>query len=170
MAGDVLWPRAAEILSPRRRRCLWAETGLRAELWFDLSRAIAAILRRAPKVQRLVEDQALGIQGMDAATVQDLVRLRPGEPPEAGDMVIRVLMSRAPAVIPMLKDIAMVGRDSVEKPAMRQAIEREMDRVLEHMEDTGGFAHAIGGAGLGHATDEVRRVITLLREAERNST
>ena len=52
-AGEILWPRAAEILAAAPVPDDWAETGLPHAAYKPLALSIAAVFRRAPRVRRI---------------------------------------------------------------------------------------------------------------------
>jgi hypothetical protein len=166
LAGEALWPRAAEILAVAGRPVDWAETGLRPEVWPNLAKAVAAVLARAPQLRGLVQDARMGAVEWDNGALTDILRHSVGEPPEAYAMIIRLILLQAPHVTPMLRKIASSSRSPVDKIMMRQAIEQEMDHALTDMEASVGFADEIGCAGLADATAGVSRMATLLREVE----
>ena len=47
-AGDLLWPRAAELLAAAPPPVGWAETGLNGAMYAPLARRVGAVLRQAP--------------------------------------------------------------------------------------------------------------------------
>ncbi len=166
VGGEMLWPRAAEILAGAPLPADWEETGLRPETWPNLAKAIAVVLSRATQLRRLARDADAGSLEVDGTTVNEILRCGEEDPPEAYAMVVRLIMVQAPHAIPLLRQIAALGRNAAEKIAMRLAIEHAMDRVVNEMDESVEFANEIGGVGLVDATAGARRMATLLREVE----
>ena len=166
LAGETLWPRAAEILAVASEPEDWSETGLRPGVWPDLAKSIAAVLRRASQLRRLARDAEIGVVETDTDSVNDILRHNEDEPPVAYAMIVRLILLQAPHATPLLRQIVSSNRNPADKIMMRQAIDREMDRAVTEMENSAEFANEIGRAGLDDATAEIRRMTTLLREVE----
>jgi hypothetical protein len=168
-AGEALWPRAAEILAVARMPDDWAKTGLRLDAWPLLAKAVAALLRRATSLRRLAQDAEVGAVELDSGAVSEILRYRVDEPPEAYEMLVRLILWQVPHATSLLRKIASLCRNPAEQAMMRQAIEREMDRVVSDMENSPAFGEEIARAGLADAATEVRRITALLREMERET-
>jgi hypothetical protein len=165
-AGDLLWPRAAEVLSAATVPDDWPETGLAAALFPPLAACIAAVLRRAAPLRCLALGEDLGALATDAEAVNDVLRGMAAEPEVGRTMIARLLLLRSPRAAKYLRDVAASGQDQNEKDAVRRAMERATEAVLSEMEHAPGFVDAIGLGALASVGGEVGRVTTLLREIE----
>src|SRR5690242_1518649 len=63
LAGEALWPRAAEILALAPAPADWSESGLPDKVFEPLARTISAVLRRGPHLYMLRRDHDVG--GLD---------------------------------------------------------------------------------------------------------
>ncbi len=61
LAGEALWPRAAEILAAAPAPSDWDESGLPVKLFEPLARAISAVLRRGVQLRNLLRDGEVGV-------------------------------------------------------------------------------------------------------------
>jgi hypothetical protein len=165
-AGELLWPRAAEILATSPPPADWADTGLPPGAYKPLAASIAAVLRRAPQLRCLALDEAQGGLAPDNAAVTDILGNITNESATACAMIARLILVQSPHALPLLGCIAGAGRTSDERDLLRAAVDSAVAAVLTHMERDTGFAHEIGHGPLAEAGAGVRRLLTLLREVE----
>jgi hypothetical protein len=165
-AGDVLWPRAAEILDQAPPPEDWPETGLPLAAYRPLAASIAAVFRRAAQLRRLARSEEIGALETDDEAVDNILRNITNEPETGCAMIARLILVRAPHAAAALRRIVASARSQDEKTVMRQAMDRGMEGVLSHMEQDTGFVDGVGHATLSDVGEEVRRVTTLLREIE----
>ena len=168
--GETLWPRAGDILATAPMPPDWAETGARPAAWPVLAKAIATVLRRAPRLRALAHDAAVGAVALDEMAVNALLRDIAHEPPEGCAMLARLILACAPHAAPLLRHLIDASQSPVEKAMMRQAVATGMDQVLTGMEQSDGFLEEIGHGGLADATAEIRRMAIFLREIEQDTT
>jgi hypothetical protein len=165
-AGDLLWPRAAEILAAAGPPPDWQETGLPFTLFPSLAAGIAAVLRRAAGLRNVALCEELGALPTDAEAVEDIARAVAEEPELGRAMIARLLLVRSPRAATYLRGAVASWPDQDDKAAVGRALERGTEAVLLDMEHSTGFVDAIGRGALAGVGDEVRRIATLLREIE----
>jgi len=169
LAGDVIWPRAAEVLAMAPPPVDWGATGLAAAVYPPLARIIASVLRRARQLRRLARDGGDGGPEADdkamKAILQDIAR----EPAESRIMITRLILLQAPHAAPALRRFLSSSQDQAEKASLQHALARGTEQVLAAMENEPEFAKEIGHASLAHAADEVRRINAVLQEIEHGS-
>ena len=112
LAGDLLWPRAAEILAEAVPPVDWRETGLRPAVFTDLALCGAAILRRAPQLRRLARQGAIGALAPDEQAVSDILLNIGNEPPAARGMIVRLILTQSPHAAPVLRRIVASSTDA----------------------------------------------------------
>jgi hypothetical protein len=164
-AGELLWPRAAEILCAAPPPADWPETGLSPAAYKPLIASIAAVLRRASLLRNLALDGDQGLVTDDAAVAGILMNVV-NEPEAARAMIVRLVLIQSPQALPLLARIAAAAGSSGEQGVLRDAMDSAMEAVLTEMEHGSGFVHEIGHGGLAEAGAAVRRMVTLLREIE----
>jgi hypothetical protein len=169
-AGDLLWPRAAEILAAASPHADMADTGLPPGAYELLVARIAAVLRRATQLRGLALDEEQGALPADDTAAAEILCNIATEPTVACAMIARLILVQSPNALPILARIAGEGRTSDEKQLLRAAVDSAVTAVLTHMERDTGFTHEIGQGSLAEAGAGVRRVLTLLRgiEAEKS--
>ncbi len=168
-AGELLWPRAAEILAVAVPPVDWPETGLRPAVFTDLAHAVAAVLRRAPQLRRLARQGAIGALPPDEQAVSDILANIAKEPPVACAMIVRLILTQSPHATPVLPRIVASIPGVTEKALLRQAMASATENVLADMESGPLITDEIGRGSLADAGDGVRRVITLLAELEQET-
>src|SRR4029078_8749700 len=109
-AGDILWPRAAEILAAAPPPVDWDDTGLSLAPSHQLSASIAAILRRAPQLRSLASDEELGTLKPDDNILDEILRNITAEPASGCAMIVRLLLLRSPHAAKLLVRSAGSGR------------------------------------------------------------
>ena len=165
-AGELLWPRAAEILAAAPLPADLADTGLPPGAYELLVARIAAVLRRATQLRCLALDEEQGALPADDTAASEILCNIANEPTIACAMIARLILVQSPNALPVLGRIAGDGRTSDEKQLLRAAMDSAVTAVLTHMERDTGFAHEIGQGPLAAAGAGVRRVLTLLRGIE----
>lgn len=165
-AGELLWPRAADILAAALRPADWTDSGLPPATYEPLAASIAAVLRRAPQLRCLALDEEQGGLATDAAAVAEILGNIVTEPPLACAMIARLILVQSPHALPVLSRIAGAGRTLDEKDALRAAMDNAVAAVLTHMERDNGLVHEICHGPLAEAGSALRRVLALLREIE----
>ena len=128
-AGELLWPRAAEILATAPPPADWPETGLSPGAYVPLILSIAAVLRRAAQLRSLALDEEQGGLTMDAAAVAEILANIANEPASGCAMIARLILVQSPNALPLLGRIAAAGRTLDEKDVLRAA----MDLSLIHI-------------------------------------
>ena len=166
LAGDLLWPDAAEILAVAVAPIDWPETGLRPEVFTQLALCVAAILRRASPLRRLARQGAIGVLAPDEQDVSEILLNIATEPLAARAMIIRLVLEQSPHATPLLRRIVASGTNAAEKLLLQQAILSATDNVLDSMESGSLIADEISRGSLADAGDGVRRVVALLEELE----
>jgi hypothetical protein len=165
-AGDLLWPRAAEILAGAPPPDDWPETGLRPEAFTDLARAAAAVLRRAPQLRLLARQEAIGALEPDAGVVTEILRNIESEPVAGRTMVARLILMQSPHAVAVLRQIVSSSGNAAEKASFRQAIADGMSEVIGALDSASGIADEIGRGNLTDAGHGVRRIIAFLADLE----
>jgi hypothetical protein len=163
LAAEALWPRAAEVLAVAPLPADWPETGLPPRTWSQLARAVAAVLRCAPRLRLLAREADTGGLELESGALDDIMRRNIDDPPEAYAMIVRLILLRAPRAMPLLRRLAVAGRNADERTLLNQIIERETDRALREIEDADDLAGEFARVGLEDATFRARRMITLSR-------
>ncbi|MSP03264.1 MAG: hypothetical protein EXR07_19795 [Acetobacteraceae bacterium] len=168
-AGEMLWPRAAEILDTAPLPEGWLDTGLRTSVWPTLSRSVATVLRYAIRLRSMMRDAEIGAIEADGEIVLDLLRNTVNEAPEGCAMLARLILEQLPHAASLLGRILASSGDAAEKLVLRQAVATGMDQVLAGMETPRGIASGVGQGALGNVAGEVRRITTLLSDIEDDS-
>jgi hypothetical protein len=166
LAGDLLWPRAAEILAAAVPPVDWPETGLRAAVFTDLALAVAAVLRRAPRLRRLARQGAIGALAPDEQAVSEILVNIANEPPAARGMIVRLILTQSPHAAPVLRRAVASSPGAAGQSLLRQALSSATDNVLDDMESGSHITDEISRGSLADAGDGVRRVIALLAELD----
>jgi hypothetical protein len=165
-AGELVWPRAAEILATAQPPSDWAETGLAPTAFRQLAASIAAVLRRAAQLRSLALDEQHRGLTPDAAAVADILGDLSNEPQAGCGMIARLILLQIPHVLPLLRQTAGAGRTQEECDRLQAAVSGAIEAELTQMERAGGFVDTINRGGLAETGAEVRRVLTLLHELE----
>jgi hypothetical protein len=170
-AGDMLWPRAAEILATSAAPEDWSDTDLPLAAYAGLAASIAAVLRRAQALRSLARDEEPGVRepgvrAPDDWAVEAILANIANEPEAGCAMIAHLILLRSPHAVQILARIAGAGRTSDEKVGLRLAVNRGVEAVMLHMERDAGFVHAINHGGLDEVAGETRRVTVLLRAIE----
>jgi hypothetical protein len=74
LAGEALWPRAADILAVAPAPEDWPETGLPLKVYQPLARAISAVLRRGPPLHLLRRDHDVGVLDSNEQAVNAILQ------------------------------------------------------------------------------------------------
>ncbi len=170
VAGEELWSRAAEILAVSRAPANWVEKGFRPAVYPLLARVVAAVLRRAVWLEWLARDGATGSLQPNDKILHDILRDIADEPAEGYAMIAKLVLLRSPHAASLLRQLVARTRDPTEKSMLQQAVAHGTEGVLAYMESTSGLANEIGRGAIASASDEVRRITTLLREIENDVT
>lgn len=165
-AGQMLWPRAAEILATAAIPSGWPQTGVPANEFGPLIASIVAVLRRAMPLRRLVRDAEVGALEPDPETISDILRDIATESQTGRAMIARLILVRAPHAVPLLRRLISDGGKPDEKAAMQQAMEHAVAATLVQMERETAFSDGIGRATLADVGGEARRVMAVLRMIE----
>ena len=166
-AGDLLWPRAAELLAAAPPPVGWPETGLNGAMYAPLARRVGAVLRQAPVLRELVAEAEAGIASSRLEAVQGMLGDVRAACPEALTMLVTLLLARLPQLTPVLAKIdPELGLQG--ELMLRQASQDATEVLLAGLEADGGLEATVSGVELEDAAQEVRRTVTLLRQlAER---
>ncbi len=166
-AGDLLWPRAAELLAAAPPPDGWAETGLNIAVYAPLARRVGAVLRQAPVLRELVAEAEAGIASSRLEAIQAMLADVRATCPEALTMLVTLLLAKLPQLAPVLAKIdPELGLQG--ELVLRQASQDATEVLLAGLESDGGLESAVSGVELEDAAQEVRRTVTLLRQlAER---
>ena len=163
-AGEVLWPRAAEILAVSPAPADWDDTGLRSTLYRPLADAVATVLRRASLLLCLSRDAAVGALAVDRVTIEAILRSIADEPAEGCAMVAALILRQAPHAVPVLRQYVSSLPDAAGKAALQRALARGMDQVLTRLESPSGVMDEIVRAPLAVVGEDVRRIVAFLGE------
>jgi hypothetical protein len=164
--GEALWPRAAEILATATIPADWPSTKLPQATFRRLADCIAAVLRCAPRLRRLAQDEEIGAREPDEEAVQHILRAIASESALSGAMIARVILVRSPRMLPVLRRTVRASQSQAEKAAMQQAIERGIEAAIGCMERGEAFDDIIGNAAITDVSREARRATGLLREID----
>jgi hypothetical protein len=168
-AGDVLWPRAAEILADAPMPLDWSDTGLRPTLYKPLALAIAAVLRRAPQLRRLMLNGEAGpLKADDQALNEVLVNIGT-EPADGCAMIARLVLMQSPHAAPLWRQLVSAIQDATERTMLQKAMTRALERVLTAMEGSAGFADDVGRGPLASVAGNVRRISSILEEVQQDT-
>jgi len=166
LAGDLIWPRAAELLGTAPIPADWDATGLASSAYPTLARAIAAVLHRAPHMRRLARDRRPRTPEADDQAVDDILRDIANEPAEGRTMITQLILLHAPHAASALRRFQSSHRDQADGQSLQQALTHGTERVLAAMEGELGFTKDISHASLAGAANEVRRISAILQEIE----
>jgi hypothetical protein len=166
LAGDLLWPQAAEILAGAPAPDDWAETGLRPEAFIALAKATAAVLRRAPQLRCLARAQTIGALEPDAAAVNEILLNIENEPVTGRTMIVQLVLMQSPHAVTLLRQIVASGGSAGEKASLRQAIADGTAGAIDALDSGSGFLEEIATGSLSDAGDGARRIIALLGDLE----
>ncbi len=167
-AGDLLWPKAAALLSGAPPPVGWAETGLNVALYPALARRVGAVLAQAPLVRELVAEADVGIASPRPGPIQAMLSDVGERCPEALTMLVTVLLAALPHFAAVLAGMASAQglQGEIE---LRQAGLAASEALLTGLESGGGTENAVTGSSLAATAVEVRRTIALLGQlAERS--
>jgi len=166
-AGDLLWPRAAALLSESPPPVGWAETGLNMAMYTTLARRVGAVLTQAPLLRELVDEADAGIAPPRLAPIQAMLDDVSARCPDALTMLVTLLLARLPQLAELLVKIAPELTAQAEA-ALLQAGQVATEALLAGLESGGGMEIAVSHCDLADSAQEVRRTVTLLRQlAER---
>jgi hypothetical protein len=165
-AGARLWPRAAEVLATAPVPADWPHAEIPAAAFPALAAILAAVLRRAARLRRLLRNEELGGLEPDLEAVNDILRDIASEAPLSRTMVARLLLVRSPHAMPLLRRVLAEDRSQPIRAMMRQAIEWATEATVARMEQHTAFGHTIGHGALAHVGEEARRITAVLRQIE----
>jgi hypothetical protein len=166
LAGDVIWPRGAELLVMVPATVGLASPGLAESVYPPLARSIAAVLRRAPQLRRLARGGRPGVAAADDCSVSAILQGVANETAESRSMITRLILLQAPRAAPALRRFLAASQDRAERTALHNAMAHGIEQVLAGMESTPEFTREIGHASLARAADEVRRLSLVLQQIE----
>lgn len=124
------------------------------------------MLRRAEWLECIARDEATGAPEPNEKILNDILRDIANESAEGCAMIARLVLLRSPLAAALMRQLISSKRDPAEKMMLRQALAHGTEEVLAHMESDGGIADKLGRGAITGAGEEVRRVVTLLRELE----
>jgi hypothetical protein len=165
-AGEMLWPRAADILATSAAPEDWSDTDLPLAAYAGLAGSIAAVLRRAQTLRSLARREEIGARAPDDWAVEAILANIANEPEAGCAMIANLILLRSPHAVQILARIAGAGRASEEKAGLRLAVDRGVEAVMLHLERDAGFVHAIHHGGLAEVVDETRRATAVLGTIE----
>lgn len=166
LAGERLWPQAAEILAVAPAPADWVDTGLRPAVYQPLAVAIAAVLRRGSQLRCLLRDGEVGALEADDGAIRDLLHNITSEPAEGQAMITRLILLQSPHAAPAVRRFMSSSRDLATRTMLQQAMAGGVEHALAKLESDAGFAKDIARVALADAGVEVRRITTLLAEIE----
>nr|WP_294516848.1 hypothetical protein [uncultured Rhodopila sp.] len=169
LAGEALWPRAAEVLAAAAPSDDWTESGLSIKAFQPLTRAIAAVLRRGPQLRWLLRDEEVGVFESAEQAVADILKDIGKEPPEGCTLIARLILLQSPHAAPLLRRFVASGGDLATKAMVRRAIDQGTERMLSDMESHAGLSEELSRGPLANVGAMVRRIVTFLREIEEDS-
>jgi hypothetical protein len=169
IAGEVLWPLAAEILAAAPPPDEWSDTGLKPSLYAPLANAIAAVLRRASHLRDLLLNGDAGPMKADDRAINGILTNIGSEPADGCAMIARLILLQSPHAVALWRQLVSAIQNQGEKAMLQKAMTRGVEQVLTIMENEAGFAGDIGRAPLASVACEVRRINNLLQEIERDS-
>jgi hypothetical protein len=164
IAGEALWPLAAEVLAVAPAPADWSETGLRASLYPPLAKAIAAVLRRAPLLRQLMLNGEVGTLKTDARAIDGILANIGNEPADACAMIARLILSQSPHAAPLWRKLVALIHEPNERRRLQEALADATEQVLATMER--GVDDDIGRAPLAGVAAHVRRISSVLAEIE----
>jgi hypothetical protein len=165
LAGEMLWSRAAVMLTETPSPIGWERTGLPPTAYQPLGRAIAGVLRRAVWLESLARDAANRAVEPNHKIVNDIMEDIASENAEGYAMIVRLVLLRSPHATSVMREIVWRKREPAETAMLRQAVAQGMEHLLAYMESASGLSNEIGHT-IATAADEVRRVVTVLQEIE----
>jgi hypothetical protein len=167
-AGDLLWPRAAQVLFNAGSPAEWEATGLSPPMYMPLARRIGALLFQAARLRHMTANAAEGLVPPEINAVQSMIEDVIRREPDAQSMILALLLARVPEVAPILVRVAMLlGQRG--GASLRHAGEQAADMLLDQLEAPGGTEAHLGGQDLAEAGATVRRLTTLLVALEGES-
>jgi hypothetical protein len=168
VAGEALWPRAAEILASARAPSDWAETGLRSSCFPALAEVIAAVLHRAVALHGLSRNSEVGVVQADDQVIGEILSGIGSVHPEGCAMILRLILLQAPQAVPLVRRFIAAMPDPGEQIKLKKAAVLGTERLLSRMEGVTGFQEEIGRGPLDRVGAELRRITLLLQEIERD--
>jgi hypothetical protein len=169
LAGEALWPRAAEVLAASVPPDDWVDCGLSIKAFQPLTRAIAAVLRRGPQLRWLLRDGEVGVFESAEQAIADILKDIGKEPPEGCALIARLILLQSPHAAPLLRRFVASGADQAAKTMVRRAIDQGTEQMLSDMESDAGLSEEISRGPLANAGAMVRRISTFLHEIEEDS-
>nr|WP_294531185.1 hypothetical protein [uncultured Rhodopila sp.] len=169
LAGEALWPRAAEVLAAASPSDDWAEAGLSIKVFQPLSRAVAAVLRRGPQLRWLLRDEEVGVFESAEQAVADILKDIGKEPPEGCALIARLILLQSPHAAPLLRRFVASGGDQAAKAMVRRAIDQGTEQMLSDMESDTALSEELSRGPLANVGAMVRRITTFLHEIEEDS-
>jgi hypothetical protein len=166
LAGEALWPRAAEILAAAPAPADWTEAGLSLKVYDLLAQAISAVLRRGPSLYELRRDHDIGVLETNEPAVNAVLQGISAESELGCAMIARLILLQSPQAAPLLRRFVTSGQDKAGGRMVRDAIDRGMEEMLAAMESGSGFTEDIQNVALANAGTQVRRIVSFLREIE----
>ena len=159
LAGELLWPRAADYLLAAPMPPRWGETGLPPALYRPLADEIAAVLKRASHLRQLQRDGEVGALEADANVVGSLLAGLGAVSPDACTMIMRLILARAPMANTLLRRLVAREPDPQARVMLQKAIELATAYMLDDMEHGHGFAREIATGSAAAVGDHIRRIV-----------
>jgi hypothetical protein len=169
LAGEALWPRAAEVLAAAAPTDDWTEAGLSIKVFHPVIRAVAAVLRRGPQLRWLLRDGEVGMFESTEQAVADILKDIGKEPPEGCALIARLILLQSPHAAPLLRRFIASSADQTAKTMVRRAIDQGTEQMLSDMERDAGLSEELNRGPLANVGALVRRITTFLREIEEDS-
>jgi hypothetical protein len=166
IAGEALWPLAAAILAVAPAPADWGESGLRLSAYQPLAHTIAAVLRRATRLRRLVRDEKIGVLAPDSEVLEDLLTGIASEPAEGRAMISQLILVQCPHSVPTFRLIVSSNKHRPERGLLQRAAETGLEEALHHLESESGLREKIGRAGLADVGYDVRQAVAFLSNLE----
>jgi hypothetical protein len=169
LAGEALWPRAAEVLAAAPPPDDWTESGLSIKVFKPLAGAVAAVLRRGPQLRWLLRDAEVGVFESAEQAVADILKGIGQEPAVGCALIARLILLQSPHAAPLLRRFTASGADQAAKTMVRRAIDQGTEQMLSDMESAAGLNEELSRGPLANVGAMVRRITTFLHEIEEDS-
>jgi hypothetical protein len=164
-AGEVLWPRAAQILAASTAPPAdWSDTGVRNTAYQPLVRAIAAVLRRAPQLRCLLRDADVAALDADERAIAEILRDITDEPAEGCAMIAQLILLQSPRAAPLLRRSVTLSATTAQRALLSKAIAHGTEQALNQMESGTGLVAEIERIHFTDIGDHVRRITAVLSE------
>jgi hypothetical protein len=168
-AGAILWPAAAVVLMSVPKPVGWEDTGLNIALFPPLARRLGALLEQTKALDALVAAASAGVAQPGVEPVLGMLSAIAARTPDALPMMVALILGRLPQASSVLgRAASSMGR--LGGATMRLAGNQASEVLIAQMETPGGMEAMIAGSRLTEAGAAVRRVASLLRALDDESS